>query len=317
MHGPISGIMLKMPAIIPTSSQNGRSMMARPIDTIVADDERDDQLAPEEPADGAVEPPGDDQDLELGARRDQRLGHPSQVGDVHQQVEGDDRGQDEDQGDVEDPEPDLPHRVELLLEGLDRSLPNCSSRSSTVGIRIGQSSSSDRSARSSILFSTSARSSGHCSARSSAWRWASGKIEEAGEHGDADDGEVGEPGAERPGDVPALQPVTTGLRMNTIAPARTSGGKIDPEVPGHDPRAARASRRGRRPPTPPPRPAGCARRLRVAGQGRDPWAGPFELAGDLQQEVLSPELGHQLHADRQPVVVDVQAAGRWPAAPSR
>ena len=35
MYGPINGIMLKSPAIMPMISQNGRSMMASPIDTSV------------------------------------------------------------------------------------------------------------------------------------------------------------------------------------------------------------------------------------------------------------------------------------------
>ena len=34
-HGPISGIMLNRPAIMPTISQNGRSMISRPIDAMV------------------------------------------------------------------------------------------------------------------------------------------------------------------------------------------------------------------------------------------------------------------------------------------
>ena len=34
-HGPMSGIMLNSPAIIPTISQNGRSMISMPIDAMM------------------------------------------------------------------------------------------------------------------------------------------------------------------------------------------------------------------------------------------------------------------------------------------
>ena len=60
IHGPMSGMMLKSPAIIPTRNQKGRPMMASPIEHMHADDQRDQQLAAEEAADGAVEPVGDE-----------------------------------------------------------------------------------------------------------------------------------------------------------------------------------------------------------------------------------------------------------------
>ena len=58
-HGPISGIMLNRPAIMPTISQNGRSMIGQADRHHHADDEGDDQLAPEEAADRLVQPPGE------------------------------------------------------------------------------------------------------------------------------------------------------------------------------------------------------------------------------------------------------------------
>ena len=47
----------------------------------------------------------------------ERLDHPAEVGQVDEQVEGDDRREEEDERDVEDPEAELAHPVELLLEG--------------------------------------------------------------------------------------------------------------------------------------------------------------------------------------------------------
>ena len=46
----------------------------------------------------------------------ERLGHPADVGQVDQQVEGDDRRQHEDDPDVEHPQAELAGPVELLLE---------------------------------------------------------------------------------------------------------------------------------------------------------------------------------------------------------
>ena len=57
-HGPMSGIMLKRPAIMPTISQNGRSMISMPIDAMIADDERHRELAAEVAADRGAQPVG-------------------------------------------------------------------------------------------------------------------------------------------------------------------------------------------------------------------------------------------------------------------
>ena len=51
IHGPMSGIMLNSPAIMPTISQNGRSMIEHADRRHHADDERHGQLAPEVAAD--------------------------------------------------------------------------------------------------------------------------------------------------------------------------------------------------------------------------------------------------------------------------
>ena len=81
-----------------------------------ADDGGDDELAAEEPADGAVEPVGDDRHLVTSRRRHERVGDTPEVGDVDQEVEGDDRRQHEDQQDVDDLAADAPQRAELLVE---------------------------------------------------------------------------------------------------------------------------------------------------------------------------------------------------------
>ena len=197
-------------------------------------------------------------------------GHRTDVGQIDEQVEGDDRAEDEDEADLEDPGADLASGLELLDHaGLAGELrpgvgsdpvevggergprrcrsarsdaavttlsnssfwavevppPSWSRSSSTLGISTNQLSSLDRCERSLTQSSSLPRMLGHWSASSSALGLDQRGDEEADEDQQPDEPEVGERGAPDPGHAPSGRAVTIGLRMKTMAPASTSGGK--------------------------------------------------------------------------------------------
>ena len=102
---------------MPTRSQNGRSMIARPIDTIMPTISATTSWPRKKPPMARLSRRGDEEHLVLGRLGHEVLGHPPEVGEVDQQVEGDDRRQHEDERDVEDAEAELADLVELLVEG--------------------------------------------------------------------------------------------------------------------------------------------------------------------------------------------------------
>ena len=129
-QGPISGIMLNRPAIMPTISQKGRSMMSH------ADRGHRPRPRGRRPAD-----PGSSRRWRWLRRREhhhhvaagplghERPGRLPQMGQVDEQVERDDRRQHEDDADVEDLEQQLTGGVELRREAVllllrrDRAVP--------------------------------------------------------------------------------------------------------------------------------------------------------------------------------------------------
>src|SRR5262245_61678516 len=115
--------------------------------------------------------------------------------------------------------------------------------------------------------------------------------------------------------------VTTGLRMNTIAPASTSGGQItrkyQPMTPSNVIRAA--SPTIAQATAPACRIRSAITRSTYSRGSSGPRTGSLELGGDAEEEILSTRAGDELHADRQAVGRGPhrQADGRLPGRVER
>src|SRR6266508_181831 len=218
------------------------------------------------------------------------------------------------------------------------SPPNSLVSSSTLGIRIGQLLASDFAETSLIQSSTSARSSGHCSFNSSVCRDASGAMSTPRSTNPPMTPMYASPVPAARGMRRCWRKVTTGLRRNTIAPAKIKGGKTTRNTqamkPSSPTSAARPStaqamvparrirstmvvkvtttarqafwRSGTTPPVAFLRQKGRVGSGVHRGATVGPGPGGLELCGHPDQDVLTTVRRDELDADRQSRIVPVQ-----------
>ena len=208
----------------------------------------------------------------------ERLGDPPQVGEVDEEVEGDDRRQHEDDGDVEHPQAELARPVELLLEGEVVARCRTSRRGPPIGgIWTGQSFATERSWRSLTSSSRSARISRPLVGEVVGLALGERGDEEADQRDEPHHAEVGEACAQRPGDVAAVEERHHRVEDEDDGAGEDQRRPDDPEEPGHD--AEQRDQRGESDDRPCHLPA---RRMRSAfDNGCTGWTGVLAAVGAI------------------------------------